>query len=53
MAAVTAILSARSPELIMVDHVFGKVGDVVRRGEMEKANRDLGSKKQHAEFVAH
>jgi len=30
-----------------------KVGDVVRRGEMEKANRDLGSKKQHAEFVAH
>jgi DNA-directed RNA polymerase subunit beta len=30
-----------------------KVGDVVRRGEMEKANRDLGAKKQHAEFVAH
>jgi len=30
-----------------------KVGDVVRRGEIEKANRDLGSKKQHAEFVAH
>lgn len=27
---VTAILSARSPELVMVDHVFAKVGDVVR-----------------------
>src|SRR5438105_3111174 len=27
---VTAILSARSPELVMVDHVFGKVGDVIR-----------------------
>src|SRR4030088_1904655 len=30
-----------------------KVGDVVRRNEIEKANRDLGAKKQHAEFVAH
>jgi dihydroorotate dehydrogenase electron transfer subunit len=27
---VTAILSARSPELIMVDQVFAEVGDVVR-----------------------
>ncbi len=27
---VTAILSARSPELVMVDELFGKVGDVVR-----------------------
>src|SRR5215470_15314004 len=30
-----------------------KVGDVLRRAEMEKANRDLGSKKQAAEFEAH
>src|SRR5438876_6745552 len=30
-----------------------KVGDVIRRSEMEKANRDLGSKKQPAEFEAH
>src|SRR2546426_1763059 len=30
-----------------------KVGDVIRRAEMEKANRDLGSKKQPAEFEAH
>jgi len=27
---VTAILSARSPDLVMVDHVFAKVGDVIR-----------------------
>ena len=27
---VTAILSARSPELVMVDELFGKVGDVIR-----------------------
>src|SRR5438094_220207 len=30
-----------------------KVGDVIRRSEMEKANRDVGSKKQAAEFEAH
>ncbi|MEO7649009.1 MAG: DNA-directed RNA polymerase subunit beta, partial [Bryobacteraceae bacterium] len=30
-----------------------KVGDIVRRGDMEKANRDLGAKKQAAEFEAH
>jgi len=30
-----------------------KVGDVIRRSEMEKANRDLSSKKQQAEFEAH
>src|SRR6266850_1667821 len=29
-----------------------KVGDVIRRSEMEKANRDLSSKKQPAEFEA-
>ncbi len=27
---VTAILSARSPELVMVDELFGKVGEVIR-----------------------
>jgi len=27
---VTAILSARAPELVMVDELFGKVGDVIR-----------------------
>src|SRR3989449_790381 len=30
-----------------------KVGDVIRRSEMEKANRDLAAKKQPAEFEAH
>ncbi|MGH7552512.1 MAG: DNA-directed RNA polymerase subunit beta, partial [Longimicrobiales bacterium] len=30
-----------------------KVGDVVRRGEIEKVNRDLSSKKQAAEYEAH
>src|SRR5216110_2648779 len=30
-----------------------KVGDVLRRAEMEKANRDLSSKKQPAEYEAH
>jgi DNA-directed RNA polymerase subunit beta len=30
-----------------------KVGDIVRRAEMEKANRDLSSKKQAAEYEAH
>src|SRR5207249_1671106 len=30
-----------------------KVGDVIRRSEMEKANRDLSSKKQPAEYEAH
>ena len=30
-----------------------KVGDIVRLAEIEKANRDLSSKKQPAEFVAH
>ena len=30
-----------------------KVGDVLRRADMEKANRDLGAKKQPAEFEAH
>ncbi len=30
-----------------------KVGDVARRGEAEKINRDLSSKKQPAEFDAH
>src|SRR3989440_55453 len=30
-----------------------KVGDVIRRAEMEKANRDLTSKKQPAEYEAH
>jgi DNA-directed RNA polymerase subunit beta len=30
-----------------------KVGDVIRRSEMEKANRELGSKKQQAEYEAH
>src|ERR1022692_4753649 len=30
-----------------------KVGDIVRRGETEKANRDLSAKKQHAEYEAH
>jgi DNA-directed RNA polymerase subunit beta len=30
-----------------------KVGDVIRRAEIEKANRDLSSKKQPAEYEAH
>src|SRR5271169_3637025 len=30
-----------------------KVGDVITRGEMEKANRDVGAKKQTIESVAH
>src|SRR5438445_469058 len=30
-----------------------KVGDVIRRSEMEKANRDLSAKKQPAEYEAH
>src|SRR6059058_3802470 len=30
-----------------------KVGDVIRRSEMEKANRDVGAKKQPAEYEAH
>src|SRR2546421_1781384 len=30
-----------------------KVGDIVRRSEVEKANRDLASKKQAAEYEAH
>ena len=30
-----------------------KVGDVLTRGEVDKANRDLGSKKQPIEFEAH
>jgi DNA-directed RNA polymerase subunit beta len=30
-----------------------KVGDVIRRPEIEKANRDLSGKKQQAEFEAH
>ena len=30
-----------------------KVGDVMPRAEVEKANRDLGAKKQPAEFEAH
>src|SRR5437879_5386057 len=30
-----------------------KVGDIVRRSEVEKANRDLASKKQTAEYEAH
>ncbi len=30
-----------------------KVGDIVRRAEMEKANRDLSAKKQQAEYEAH
>jgi DNA-directed RNA polymerase subunit beta len=30
-----------------------KVGDIAMRGEIEKANADLGSKKQPAEFDAH
>jgi DNA-directed RNA polymerase subunit beta len=30
-----------------------KVGDIVRRSEAEKANRDLGAKKQPAEYEAH
>ncbi len=30
-----------------------KVGDVARRGEVEKANRELSAKKQPAEFEAH
>jgi len=31
----------------------GKVGDVLRRSEIEKANGDLGAKKQAAEYEAH
>src|SRR6202140_167419 len=30
-----------------------KVGDIVRRGEMDDANRKVGAKKQSAEFEAH
>src|SRR3989475_911303 len=30
-----------------------KVGDVIRRSEMEKGNRDIGAKKQPAEYEAH
>jgi DNA-directed RNA polymerase subunit beta len=30
-----------------------KVGDIVRRADIEKANRDLGAKKQSAEYEAH
>src|SRR5436190_2354186 len=30
-----------------------KVGDIVRRGEMDDANRKIGAKKQAAEFEAH
>jgi DNA-directed RNA polymerase subunit beta len=30
-----------------------KVGDIVRRAEVEKANRDLSAKKQPAEYEAH
>jgi DNA-directed RNA polymerase subunit beta len=30
-----------------------KVGDVLRRGDIEKANKDLGSGKQQAEYQAH
>jgi len=30
-----------------------KVGDIVRRAEVEKANRDLGARKQPAEYEAH
>ena len=30
-----------------------KVGDVVRRGDIDDANRKVGAKKQPAEFVAH
>jgi DNA-directed RNA polymerase subunit beta len=30
-----------------------RVGDIVRRAEIEKANRELSAKKQPAEFVAH
>jgi DNA-directed RNA polymerase subunit beta len=33
--------------------VHHRVGDIVRRAEIDKANRDLSAKKQPAEFVAH